>query len=64
MGNITIIILLLAIVTALAEIADRIKIPYPILLVLVGIGVSLIPGLPIISLDPDVVFLLFLPLCR
>ena len=61
MGNITIIILLLAIITALAEVADRVKIPYPILLVLVGIGISLVPGLPEITLDPDVVFLLFLP---
>lgn len=61
MGNITVIILLLAIITALAEVADRVKIPYPILLVLVGIGISLVPGLPVISLDPDVVFLLFLP---
>ena len=61
MGNITIIILLLAIITALAEVADRVKIPYPILLVLVGIGISLVPGLPVITLDPEVVFLLFLP---
>ncbi len=61
MGNITIVILLLATVTALAEVADRVKIPYPILLVLVGIGISLVPGLPIITLDPEVVFLLFLP---
>ncbi|HEV8512757.1 MAG TPA: Na+/H+ antiporter [Cyclobacteriaceae bacterium] len=61
MGNITIVILLLAIITALAEVADRVRIPYPILLVLVGIGVSLVPGLPVISLEPDVVFLLFLP---
>jgi len=61
MGNITIVILLLAIITALAEVADRVKIPYPILLVLVGIGISLVPGLPVITLDPDTVFLLFLP---
>src|SRR5258708_17164542 len=61
MENITIVILLLAIITALAEVADRVKIPYPILLVLVGIGISLVPGLPVITLDPDVVFLLFLP---
>ena len=61
MGNITVVILLLAIITALAEIADRVKIPYPILLVLVGIGISLVPGLPVITLYPDVIFLLFLP---
>ncbi|HTH54975.1 MAG TPA: Na+/H+ antiporter [Cyclobacteriaceae bacterium] len=61
MGNITIIILLLAIITALAEVADRVKIPYPILLVLVGIGVSLVPGLPAITLDSETIFLIFLP---
>src|SRR5882672_9539686 len=61
MGNITVIILLLAVITALAEVADRVKIPYPILLVLAGIGISLVPGLPVITLDPDIVFLLFLP---
>jgi monovalent cation/hydrogen antiporter len=59
--NITIIILLLAVVTALAEVADRIKIPYPVLLVLAGIGIGLIPDLPIVELNPDVVFLIFLP---
>ncbi len=61
MGDITVVILLLAIITALAEVADRVKIPYPVLLVLVGIGVSLIPGLPVISLEPDTIFLIFLP---
>jgi NhaP-type Na+/H+ or K+/H+ antiporter len=61
MNNISVVIILLAIVTALAQVTDKIKIPYPILLVLAGIGVGLIPGLPTISLDPDVVFLVFLP---
>ena len=59
--NITVIILLLAVVTALAEVTDRIKIPYPVLLVLAGIGISLIPQLPVVELNPDVVFLIFLP---
>jgi CPA1 family monovalent cation:H+ antiporter len=61
MENITVVLILLAIVTALAEIADRVKIPYPILLVLAGIVISLVPGLPAISLDPDLIFLIFLP---
>jgi monovalent cation/hydrogen antiporter len=59
--NITVIILLLAVVTALAEVTDRIKIPYPVLLVLAGIGIGLVPNLPAIELNPDVVFLIFLP---
>lgn len=61
MQNVATVIILLAVVTALAEVTDKIKVPYPILLVLAGIGIGLFPGLPIISLDPDVVFLIFLP---
>ena len=55
------VIILLAVVTALAELTDKIRIPYPILLVLSGIAIGLIPGLPPVSLHPDVVFLIFLP---
>jgi CPA1 family monovalent cation:H+ antiporter len=61
MNTIEIIIILLAVVTALAEITDKVKIPYPILLVLAGMAIGLIPGLPSVSLHPDVVFLIFLP---
>ncbi|PZR39492.1 MAG: Na+/H+ antiporter [Azospira oryzae] len=61
MENISIIIALLAVVTALAQITDKIRIPYPILLVLAGMGIGFTPWLPNISLDPDIVFLLFLP---
>jgi CPA1 family monovalent cation:H+ antiporter len=52
---------LLAAVTALAAIADRTAIPYPIFLVLGGIGLALIPGIPAVELEPEIVFLLFLP---
>src|SRR5688572_19974508 len=61
MTTVGIIIFLLAVVTGLAEIANSIKVPYPILLVLAGIGIGLIPQLPFIKLDPEVVFLIFLP---
>lgn len=61
MQNIATVIILLAVVTALAQVTDLIKVPYPILLVLTGIAFGLVPGLPPISLSPDVVFLVFLP---
>jgi CPA1 family monovalent cation:H+ antiporter len=61
MHEIEIVIVLLAVITALAEVADKVHIPYPILLVIVGIVIGLIPGLPHIELDPEIVFLLFLP---
>ena len=50
MENIATVIILLTVVTVLAEITDKIKIPYPILLVLAGIGIGLFPGLPHITL--------------
>jgi NhaP-type Na+/H+ or K+/H+ antiporter len=61
MNNIATILLLLAVVTALAQVTDRIRIPYPILLVLAGIGIGVVPGLPAMTVDPEVVFLIFLP---
>jgi monovalent cation/hydrogen antiporter len=55
------ILVLLAAVATLATLANRIKVPYPILLVLGGLALGFVPGLPRVELDPDVVFLLFLP---
>jgi Na+/H+ antiporter len=52
---------LLVAVVALAIIAPRLHIPYSILLVLGGLLLGFVPGLPRFTLDPDVVFLLLLP---
>lgn len=46
---------------ALATLATRLKVPYPILLVLGGSALGFVPRLPRVELDPDLVFLLFLP---
>src|ERR1044071_10107005 len=61
MNNVILVVILLTIITALSELAEKIKIPYPILLVLVGIAIGLAPGLPNLALDPDIIFLIFLP---
>ena len=55
------IILLLMAVLALTTAAHKLLIPYPILLVIGGLILGLIPGLPAVHLDPDLVFLVFLP---
>ncbi|MFT4153497.1 Na+/H+ antiporter [Parafilimonas sp.] len=41
--------------------SQRIKISYPIFLVIGGLGISFIPQVPNISISPDMVFLIFLP---
>jgi CPA1 family monovalent cation:H+ antiporter len=55
------LIALLLAATALAIVARKVGLPYPVLLVLGGLAIALIPGLPAVELEPDVVFLLFLP---
>jgi len=61
MENYSIIIFILAIMIGLSAIADRIKIPYPVLLIIAGIAVGFIPSLPPIDINPEIIFLIFLP---
>jgi NhaP-type Na+/H+ or K+/H+ antiporter len=42
-------------------VARRVLIPYPIFLVLGGLVLSVVPNVPVVRLDPDLVFLIFLP---
>jgi monovalent cation/hydrogen antiporter len=48
-------------VAGLNVLAQRLAIPYPIVLVLGGLVVGAIPGIPDITLDPDLVLVIFLP---
>jgi len=48
-------------IAALSTIARLINVPYPIVLVIGGLGIGLIPGLPDVTLDPDLVLVIFLP---
>ncbi len=61
MQNIATIIILLIIVAVLALVARRVAIPYPTLMVLAGLAIWLVPGLPHVALNPEIVMLVFLP---
>lgn len=52
---------LLFAIGVLHTLSQRLGISYPILLVLGGLAISEIPGAPHVTLDPDLVFLIFLP---
>jgi Na+/H+ antiporter len=56
-----IIIALVATTVPLVALAKRVNISYPIVLVVGGLFLGFVPGLPTIQLDPDVVLLIFLP---
>ena len=56
-----IIVLLLMAVAVLAVLAQKVTLPYPIVLVLGGLALSFVPRLPAVGLNPDVVFYFILP---
>jgi len=55
------ILVLLAAAAALEVLAHRIGVPHPVLLVLGGLAIALTPGVPRIELDPEAVFVIFIP---
>ena len=61
MQNFTIIIFLLAVLLSLYALIDKLKLPQPVLLVLVGLLIGFIPYFPSLVLDPEIIFLVVLP---
>jgi Na+/H+ antiporter len=61
MDNIESILVLMLAATLLVRLADFGKVPAPIVLVLGGLAIAFVPGLPEVELDPDTIFLVFLP---
>src|SRR5712664_2599440 len=55
------ILLLLLLVVVFAALARELQTPYPIVLVIAGLLLSFVSGIPKVSLNPDVVFLVVLP---
>src|SRR3954453_12592310 len=45
----------------LVRVADHVSVPYPIVLVLGGLALAFVPGIPRVDMDPHVVLLVFVP---
>ncbi|RYY61316.1 MAG: Na+/H+ antiporter [Chitinophagaceae bacterium] len=54
------IAMLIAIVL-LIMLANKIKVAYPVLLVIAGLLISFIPGMPVLHVNPELIFIIFLP---
>jgi Na+/H+ antiporter len=61
METLELLVGLLAAVAVVVRLAGRSDIPEPVLLVLAGVAVALIPGLPQVELEPELILALFLP---
>ena len=59
--TIELVLLMFAVAVGVSYLARRIAIPVPILLLVAGVVLGLLPDLPRLELEPDVVFALFLP---
>jgi len=61
MNQAELICTLLIVVAALAILAKKVALPYPVLLVIAGLTLGFVPGLPAVQLEPEMVFLFLLP---
>jgi CPA1 family monovalent cation:H+ antiporter len=52
---------MVAAIVLLRMLANRLRVAYPILLVLAGLAVGFVPGLPRVHVDPELIFFIFLP---
>lgn len=48
-------------VMILVMVGQKLRIAYPIFLTIAGLGISFIPQIPVFQINPDIVFLIFLP---
>ena len=61
MKEIELLVVLLAIIGIVGSLCQRLRIALPILLVVVGMAISLVPHIIPVTLEPDTVFFIFLP---
>jgi len=59
--DLLLILTLLFLSSMLTMLSEKLRISYPIFLVLAGLLFSFVPGMPVVTLKPDLVFLIFLP---
>ncbi|WP_374458873.1 Na+/H+ antiporter [Chryseobacterium taeanense] len=61
MENFPFYLSLVIIIILLIMLANKIKVAYPVLLVIEGLLISCIPDIPSIKIDPELIFIIFLP---
>ena len=59
--NVILAVILILIICLLTMLSNKIKVAYPILLILAGLLLGFIPDMPKIEIDPELIFLVFLP---
>lgn len=52
---------MIVLIVLLVLLAKKIKVAFPILLVVAGLLLCFVPGVPVIKIDPEIIFFIFLP---
>jgi len=61
MENYAVILVIMAVMIGASGIAGKLRLPVPVLLLIVGMVIGFVPEMPEVDLDPEVIMLLFLP---
>jgi monovalent cation/hydrogen antiporter len=61
MQSVELVVILLAVSAALRLVARRLRVPHPVLLVLAGLALVFVPGLPRVEFEPEALFIVFVP---
>lgn len=59
--NFPFFLIITLVILLLIMLADKLKVAYPVLLVLAGLGISFIPGIPQVNVASELIFVIFLP---
>src|SRR3954471_14844669 len=60
-SQLTLLVALMLATVLLIGAGNRLHLPYPVLMVLLGVGLTFLPGLPHLAIEPEVILPLFLP---
>ena len=61
MALLEVVLAMLAVAILLAHFSEALRVPYAVLLVIAGMALALVPGLPAVGFDPQLTMALFLP---
>lgn len=54
-------LILIIVIVFLIMLANKIKVAYPVILVIAGLLISFVPAIPTVHVDPELIFIIFLP---
>ena len=57
----SLVVILCATVAVLSVAAHRLRVAAPILMLMAGVAIAFVPGIPQVALDPELVLVLLLP---